>query len=364
VAKELLRKLHTVENLPKNEELLAIATIGTIADMVPLVGANRSIAKFGLEALNETDNPGFNALFELAGLTKGQIKTYDVSFILAPRLNAVGRIIHALDALRLLVTSNKDKARELARKLNDTNRERQLITEQHLQHAMSEVENQKLTKFKLLIVEHDTYNLGVIGLVAGKLVEQYYRPAIVLSIGEKYAKASARSIKGFDIIKNIRTFSDYLVDAGGHPMAAGFTVDITKLTDFKKALLKHAESAITSEMLVKELVIDAELPAKIITESLLSEIQKLEPFGMANPEPVFVLKGAELVDAYCVGKEKQHLKLRLTKDGHYFSAIGFNMGERLENLSPDTKIDIAFSLLLDTFNGRSNLQLKLKDLGI
>ncbi len=362
LAKELLRHQSSVVSHQKQEELLAIATIGTIADMVPLLGANRSIAKWGLEALNKTENVGLNALFELAGLVKGQMKTYDVSFILAPRLNAVGRIVHALDALRLLVTTNKEKVRELARKLHDTNRERQILTEEHLQHAISEVENQKLDRFKLLIVEHHSYNLGVIGLVAGKLVEQYYRPAIVLAIGDKYAKASARSIKGFNIIDNIRAFSEHLIDAGGHPMAAGFTVDMKKLTQFKKVLLERAEAVITEDMLVKELVIDAELPAEIINEQLFMEVEKLAPFGMANPEPVFALKGTEIVEANTVGKEKQHLKLRLSKNGYFFSAIGFNMGDKLEKLVPETKLDLAFSLLVDTFNGRKSLTLKLKDM--
>ena len=364
VAKELLKSSQSAVSSLQKEDLLAIATIGTIADMVPLLGANRSIVKFGLEALNKTDNPGLNALIEAAGLVKGQIKTYDVSFILAPRLNAVGRIVHALDALRLLVTTNKEKAKELAQKLNSTNRDRQIITEQHLQHALSVVENQKLNRFKLLIVEHESYNLGVIGLVAGKLVEQYYRPAIVVAIGEKYAKASARSVKGFNIIDNIRQFQHLLIDAGGHPMAAGFTVDKSKLNDFKTELIKHAEKIITPEMLVKKLTVDALLPAEIINEQLFNEVQKLAPFGMSNPEPMFALNRAEVVDAYTVGKEKQHLKLRLVKDSNFFSAIGFNMGDKLQDLSPETKIDVAFSLLFDTFNGRSSLQLKLKDIKI
>jgi single-stranded-DNA-specific exonuclease len=356
------------KELSKNPdpELVALAAIGTIADMVPLVAGNRSIAKYGLDTLNKTTRIGLNALMTEAGLTKGMLSTYDISHVLAPRLNAMGRLVHAMDALRLLCTRKADKARELATKLGLTNKERQQLTVDTTIHAKDFVEqtNKKGNLKKLLFIAHDSYNQGIIGLVAGKLVEEYYRPAIVLSRGEIISKGSARSITGFNIVEAIRTCSDILVDVGGHPMAAGFTIETKYLPDFQERLEKLAEKELDEKKLTRALRIDMEIPLEIVTEKLWESLRDFEPFGFGNPEPVFVTRGVTVEDARLVGADGKHLKLRVTSHVSHntIDAIAFGMGNIYSKLRPDAKVDIAYSIDMNVWNGNKKLQLKVKDI--
>ncbi len=339
----------------------ALAAIGTIADMVPLVGANRSIAKYGLISLNQTKRVGLFALIVDAGLAKGELGTYDVSHMIAPRLNAMGRLEHALDALRLLCTKRSDKASLLAQKLGLTNRERQKLTEDTVVHALDLVP--KSSK-KLIFVAHASYNQGVIGLVAGRLVEQFYRPAIVVSVGDGYSKASARSVAGFNIVEAIRSCSDILVDVGGHPMAAGFTVETKNLKKLQSRLEKLAEEALDEEKLTRKLRIDAEIPLDAVSEALWESIQAFAPFGFGNPEPVFATRNVTIKVIRLVGKDGKHLKLRLTSHVSRltFDAIAFNFGALYGQLQPGAEAAIAYSIDLDRWNGNKRLQLKIKDI--
>lgn len=339
---------------------LALAAIGTIADMINLVGPNRSIAKHGLEEINKTSRVGLKALITDAAIPKGTLGTYEVSHMLAPRLNAMGRLEHALDALRLLCTKQKEKATHLAQKLGLTNRERQQLTIDTTAHALQGIAlRTKGDAFrkKLIFVSHESYNQGVIGLVAGKLVEEYYRPAIVVSKGEKFSKASARSIVGFNIVEAIRSLSDLLVDVGGHPMAAGFTVETKNLSLLQQGLENLAQKTITDEMLTRSLRIDAEIPLKLASEALWKKLRDFEPFGFGNPEPVFATRGVTISDARLVGANGKHLKLRINA----IDAIAFGMGHLLGQLQ-DTPVDIAYTISLDTWNGNRRLQLKIKDI--
>lgn len=367
VAKESLSRLTPDVRRETKEELLALAAIGTIADMVPLTNVNRSIAKFGLAAINKTTRVGLNALLKDAGIKKGEIEAYHVSHLVAPRLNAMGRLDHAMDALRLLCTPNELKAQMLAHNLGLTNRERQQLTEETTIHAKELVDADTTALRKLLFIAHGDYNPGVIGLVAGKLVETYYLPSIVIAKGDTYSKASARSIHGFNIIEAIRSCADILVDAGGHPMAAGFTVETTKLELLKERLQELALSSITDEMLIKTLKVDCELPFENISEDLWREIQNLAPFGVGNYEPVFATKNVQVADARQVGTDGRHLKLKLKSQGStcrdtLFDAIGFGMGEFYDQLEPSIGVDAAYSVDFDTWNGSRRLQLKLKDI--
>jgi single-stranded-DNA-specific exonuclease len=345
--------------LSGNVELLALASIGTIADIVPLTGANRSIVKYGLKQLNQTRRVGLLALLRDAGLIRGELTTYDVSHILAPRLNAMGRLVHAMDALRLLCTHQEDKAQLLARKLGLTNKERQQLTIDTSQHAKNIVkEGLKEGLPKLLFVSHETYNQGVIGLVAGKLVEEYYRPAIVVAQGPEVSKASARSIAGFNIIEAIKSCSDLLVDVGGHPMAAGFTVETKNLTELQIRLERLAERKLTDKLLTREVRIDMELPLSAVTGELWRKIRDFEPFGFGSPEPVFVTRGVTVSDTRLVGAQGKHLKLRVSS----FDAIAFGMGNLYPKLKSGTVIDIAYTIDMNIWNGRKSLQLKLRDI--
>ncbi len=356
VAKELLRSTPGVES-----ELLVLPAIGTIADLLPLTGVNRSIVKYGLDAMKSSMRVGLNALIREAGIEKKTLDTYAVSHMLAPRLNAMGRLEHALDALRLLCTKDEIKAKILAEKLGLTNKERQQLTIDTVTHAKGLVPK---TVKKIIFISHETYNPGVIGLVAGRLVEEYYRPAIVLAIGEKFAKASARSIPGFNIVEAIRTCSDLLVDVGGHPMAAGFTVEVKNLLLLQEKLEILAEKELDEEKLTRVLTIDAEVPLEWVTEALWTALEKLAPFGFGNYEPVFATRGVTVLESRLVGKEGKHLKLRIKGGDRVkaIDAIAFSLGHLSGNLAMGTKVDIAYTIDMNEWNGSRKLQLKVRDI--
>jgi len=342
------------------ENYLDLVAIATIADLEPLIGVNRSFAQYGLKALRQTTRSGLQAIFDEAGIKKEDINTYHVGYMIAPRLNAMGRMEHALDSLRLVCTKDINQAKDLAAKLGITNKERQVLTEETARHAV-ESAKLKVQSEKLIFIGHETYEQGIIGLVAGKLVEHYYRPAVVLSIGEIYSKASARSISGFNIIEAIRLQSDLLVDAGGHPMAAGFTVETTKIELLKQRLIDEAGKHITDSMLEKTLNIDMELPLSGVTLGLWEKIQDLSPFGIGNPEPVFSCK-VLVKDFRLVGAEGKHIKFRLSDGKSVISAIGFGMGKNAERLKVDQEVEVAYNLSLNEWNNERRVELKIRDL--
>ncbi|HVF69549.1 MAG TPA: single-stranded-DNA-specific exonuclease RecJ, partial [Xanthomonadales bacterium] len=342
---------------------LELAALGTIADMVPLTDANRAIVKHGLSKICKTKRKGLQELFTQAGLEKETFTPYEVGYIIAPRLNAAGRIESGMDSLRLICTTDPARARLLAEKLELINKERQLVLKEATEHAIEKIKNQKSKIKNLLFIAHESYQQGVIGLVAGKLVEEFYRPAIVVSIGEKMSKASARSIAGFNMIEFLRVHASEFINVGGHPMAAGFSVATEKLLDLQKLLKKSADKVITEEILKRTLKIDTELSLSQITLELYNDIQALSPFGIGNPEPTFASMGVTVIDFKLLGKERNHLKLRVQQDeSEIFDAIGFGMGELALKLKPGSKIDIAYSIDENVWNGNTKLQLKIKDL--
>jgi len=349
-------------------DYLDLVAIATIADLEPLVGINRSFAKYGLEVLRKTERCGLLAIFEEAGIKKEEIDTYHVGYIIAPRLNAMGRMEHALESLRLLCTKDCVKAKSLAEKLGLTNKERQLLTEETAKQAKLLVAGLEGELPKFLVVDSDQYEEGIIGLVAGKLVEEFHRPALVISRGEVYSKASARSITGFNIIEAIRLQSDLLVDAGGHPMAAGLTIETTKIEILKERLLKLAEEKIPPEALEKVLKIDMEIPLSEVNSELWEEIQKMAPFGLGNYEPIFISK-AVVRDFRTVGNEGKHLKLiirnqesGISEQSNTVSAIAFSQGKLAESLKIDQEINVAYNIVLNEWNGEKKVELKVKDI--
>ena len=340
---------------------LDLVAIGTIADQLPLVGANRSFAKYGLVSLNGTQRVGLNALFSEAGIVKGEIGPYEVGFMIAPRINAMGRLVHAIDSLRLLCTKNNQRAGELARLLNKTNLERQRIVEEVVLHALRQAQDESFAR-SVIVVAHESYHEGVIGLAAARLVEEFYRPAIVISKKGKIAKASARSISGFNIIETIRKLEGYLIEGGGHPMAAGFSIKTDKIEDFTQKLNKISASVLTEDILTKKLKIDLEVGFRNLGQELLALSESFEPTGLGNPAPIFATRNVTVADARVVGREKTHLKLVLEESGRTLSAIAFGLGVIYKSLRPKTKIDIAYALEENTWNGNTNLQLKIKDI--
>ncbi len=350
-----------------SDDHLELAALGTVADMVPLLGPNRAIVKYGLEKLAFTTRPGLIELYKNAGCEKNVFSCYEVGFIIAPRLNASGRIENAMDSLRLLCTKDRLRAKKLADKLEETNKERQFLMKEAAEDSILRIKNQETNIKKILIVSHENYNQGIIGLVAGKLVEEFYRPSIVISIGETHSKASVRSVEGFNIIEFLRSKSEYFVNVGGHPMAAGFTIETSKLTEFQTALELAAESTLDPETLKRQLKIDLEIPFELITQELYSDLQKMAPFGMKNPEPVFCSSGLKIMDLRILGQEGKHLKLKLKSGnsesvGFGIDAIGFGMGQRAGELAVGDSISAAYTIDQNTWNGSTNLQLKLKDI--
>lgn len=360
-----------------SNDLLDLVALATIADLVPLTGANRTLVKFGLKALRKTKRAGLIALCKEAGIEIDDIGVYEIGHVIGPRLNAMGRMASAMDSLRLVCTKDRVRAQVLADTLGRTNKERQVVTQEMGMHAIESFQAQTVLK-NILFIADESYEQGVIGLVASKLVETYYRPAIVLSIGEKLSKASARSISGFNIIEFIRSSSHLLVNAGGHPMAAGFTVETAKLAELQEAMELMAQEQITDDILVRNLKIDCELALEVINQHLYEKIQTLSPFGMANAEPTFMSKKVIVQSIRAIGQEGKHLKLRVFLSSRRgqgevenlknaeasFDAIAFNMGELIGEISVGDKIDIAYVIDENEWNGRKNLQLKVKDIQI
>lgn len=341
---------------------LDLAGIGTIADILPLVGANRSFAKFGLENINKSRRPGLLALLKEASVTAGEVGTYHIGFLVAPRINAMGRLAHSLDSLRLLCTPVESRAQELAKLLNRTNGKRQKIVEEVVNHARQAAKKSKTDGIVLLANEQ--YHEGVIGLAAAKLVEEHWRPAIVISKGDEISKASARSIPGFNIIEAIRQFSDLIEEGGGHPMAAGFSIKTANITKFQKKLNAFAKTLLTDKILTRKLKIDLAIGFKSLNWSLEKSLEKFAPTGLGNPTPTFATFGTEIIEARGVGSQNTHLKLALKNEDRVFEAIAFGFGNLAQKLSAGNKIDIAYSLEANVWNGNKSLQLKIKDINL
>src|SRR5258708_6591885 len=276
LSKEIRKSLNAEE---KEDNHLELAALGTVADLVPLTGANRAIVTAGLEKLHQTKRPGLLALFQLAKIDQQFIGVYEIGYMIGPRLNAAGRIDSAMDSLQLLCTKNKERAAELASKLELTNRERQQLLKKATEHAINRINGEGLGTRKILIIGHESYEEGIIGLVAGRLVEAFYRPSIVLSLGETVSKASVRSINGFNIIEFLRLHTEHFVNVGGHPMAAGFTVETAKIALLQKKLEEKAAEMLEESLLMRSLKIDCELSFSVLTKELYTQIQQLAPFG-------------------------------------------------------------------------------------
>ena len=348
----------------KLKAFLDLVTLATIADLVPLTEINRNLVKWGLEKLKNTRRVGLQALISSAGLEKGKIDVYSVSHYLAPRLNATGRILHGLDSLRLICTRDKERAQELAEKINMVNRDRQIMTDDHTAIALKTL-NLELSANgnlgKLIFVESRTYNQGIIGLIAGKLVEQYHRPAIVVSVGEEFCKASARSITGVNIVELLRQTSKLLVSVGGHPMAAGFTVRRGNLAELKQSLITLSEEVILNKSMEETLAIDSVLDISLVDHNLLTCLESLSPFGIGNPQPVFTSFSAEVAGYSRLGRDQKHLKLLFKQNSGFIEAIAFNFADLVPSLSPGVRLDLAYTVNRDSWKGRDNLILKLKD---
>jgi len=346
----------------ESEDHLALVAIATIADLVPLTFANRTLVRFGIDSLRKTKRVGLVELINEAGIELSRIGTYDIGHIIAPRLNATGRIGDALESLRLICTKDNKKASLLAQKIERINKERQDITLEAMLHASEKVKKDNLKDKKLLFIADESYQQGIIGLIAGRLSEEFYRPSIVISKGKEFSRASARSVKGFNIIEFIRQASEFLTASGGHAMAAGFTVETVNLEKLKEKLEKLSEKLIDIKKLVRVQRIDCEIPLELINLEFFKEIKKLEPFGMNNPMPVFY-SSAIIENIRLVGKDGKHLRLSLRTDsGFRIDGIGFGIGEKYSTLALGKNADIVYTIDENEWNGEKKLQLKIKNI--
>lgn len=339
---------------------LDLATIATIADIQPLTGANRSLVKFGLLEINKSKRIGLKELIKVSGLLGKEIGTYEVGWMLAPRLNASGRLENALISLRLLCTDSESLASEIAKTLDQINSERQRLTIDSLSLAKTQVtKDQK----GILIVSHETYHEGIIGLVAGRLSQEFYRPAIAISRGEKISRGSARSISEFNIIEALHHFDHLLLGAGGHPMAAGFSIETGKIEQFINEFVSYGDSLLSEELSPK-VTVDLEIEISDITRDLLKDVERLSPFGVGNPKPIFLVKGLILENFKTVGATADHLKMSLTDGKKHLNAIGFGLGSLAEVLKKGITIDVLLQIAENNFNGSSTIEPQIKDLKI
>ena len=380
VASALIDKSKLEDEYKKllKERCLDLAVIGTISDMVPLVGENRLIAQEGLIALNKTKRAGLLELIKVSG-SNNELNSFNVGFQLGPRLNAASRIKHANSALNLLISKDVHEAETLAQDLNDKNIERQKITEEVLAAAESQINQDNLPE---IIVVKDfsdkSWNEGVVGLVAGKLTEKYYRPVLVIVKTEEKAmaddgqeyflyKGSGRSVEEFNLVEALENSKDFLYKYGGHPMAGGFSALSEENTfAFIDHISKLAKEKLAGTSLVPKIKVDSEINFSEIDDSLVELLEKMSPFGQNNTIPKFASFNVKIIDISKMGFDNQHIKIKFlnhdARDMRSFWGISFGGAERYSHLNIGDNVDIVYSIEFNIFNGRKDIQFKIIDI--
>jgi single-stranded-DNA-specific exonuclease len=342
-------------------DLLDVVALGTVADMGPLTGENRVLVKAGLEAINSSQRPGLRALIDVAGLVQGKITAADIGYMLAPRLNAAGRLDDAVLAYRLLLAEDPIAAQAHAQELNQANRERQELT-RRVQGLAKELAaaTGKLDQ-PVVMLDSPEFPAGVVGLVAGKLMDEWGRPVLLIERGEETSRGSARSVPGFSIIEALTSCQDLFVRFGGHAAAAGFTIANANLPALEDRLLALAAAKLTEEMLQPAIGIHATVDLNDLGWPLLGELERLEPFGQGNPQPVLMSPAVEVIDARARGGDGQHLRLLLRKGGETHEAIAFRLGHLADAVRRRPLIDVVYTFEANEWNGERRLQLNVKD---
>lgn len=345
------------------QTLLDLTAVATIGDLVPLIGPNRSFALHGLTALRQTQRTGLLALAFEAKLALPEITSDRVGYSLVPRLNAMGRLADSTDGLRLLCTKQMQTAQSLAHVLQTTNVKRQELTESLTTTAIQLAQSQ--TDERVLVVHSDLFHEGVVGLVAGRLVELFYKPVIVISSGEITSKASARSIPGVNIVSLIRQVRDDLLEVGGHPMAAGFSIMTEKIELVSQRLFVLAKQQITTEQLVPHASVECALPEGLLTVETAESLERFQPFGQANRRPIFAFSQASVVTATTMGKQGDHLKLQLQwEHGISLTAIQWRTKEKAVAAMAGKKIQVVGSLEVSEWRNERRLQILIDALEI
>ncbi len=344
-------------------QYLDYVAVAASADIVPLIDENRVLVKHGLELLNST-NPrvSFLALLEKAGLRNKKINTWHIGFIIAPRINAVGRLGDATRAVEFLISNDYSSASMWAEELHRENEKRQSLDRKAFEEAVDMIESNGI-KDKVFVLYNENWHQGVIGIVASKIVERYYRPTILLTSAEGVLKGSARSIPNFDIYKALKKCEDTLLQFGGHKHAAGMVLHPEKLEDFRVAINKFADEIITDDMLIREINIDASVDMKEVVESIYEYwklLKNFEPYGPGNPEPIFLAVDVPISDVKIFGNN--HLKFKVKSNGIVIDAVAYGLSELYSEVVNKDKISIVFTFDEGIWNGQQVIQFKVKDL--
>lgn len=348
--------------------LLDYACIGTIADLVPLIDENRVIAKMGIEALSKTDKIGLQELLKAAGLYDKELSAEDVGFAIGPRVNAAGRLGSAMPVVELFTSSDREESAMLAQELDSVNKERQGIVNEITKEAIAMVEEQFPPEHnEVLVLAKEGWNPGVIGIVASRLVEKFYRPTIVLCLDpeKETAKGSARSIKGFDMFENLSESRDILPHFGGHPMAAGMTLSMHDVNELRNRLIKQAKTCLTQEDFLPVTSIDLTADLDEISLETVEMLSTLAPFGVGNPSPRILIEEVPIREMKKIGSQSNHLKLQVGNgEMSVLDCIGFQKGSLLDEMTPYSLLSLVGQIQLNEWNGYRKPQLLLEDLSV
>ena len=360
VAFKLIQAIGIKLELKEEEYLkyLDIVAVGTISDIVPLVDENRVITKLGLKLIRQTKNIGLKSIINSSGYSK--IDSNTISFGVAPRINACGRMGKAEEALKLLLSKNLNEAQELTRKLNDHNRERQDIEKRIFEDAIKQIEEKSLANNRTIVVAGQNWHHGVIGIVSSKITDMYFKPSILLCLEDGIGKGSGRSVPGFDLHEALTKCLDTIDKFGGHAMAVGITVKEDKIPEFKEEFEKIAIDSHIEEIM-PIINIDAKVNLSNINREMVESLKQLEPFGEGNKMPIFVFKNLR-IDSIRALSEGKHLKMTLKDNNTIISSIGFNIGKMAEDYKIGDRIDVVGVLEINSFNGVDNLQINIKDI--
>jgi len=351
------------------DSFIDFVTLATTADIVPLIGENRVLTKIGLNQINSNPRPGIRALAEISGIELGKISTGQIVFVLAPRINAVGRMGDAQRAVQLLTSQDQETASQLAQILEEENRNRRKIDEDTFLKAQELVENYiDVESDPAIVLHHEEWHPGVIGIVASRLVEKYYRPTIMMTTVDGVAKGSARSIVGFDIYQALKLVEDKLLQFGGHKYAAGLAIELNRIDEFREAFNEAVNKLLPEEIRTPEIKIDAEISLGELKPRFLKILREFAPYGPSNMRPVFLARNVEAVSSpKIVGKD--HLRFRVRQDKYTLDAIGFGLGSLIDDVRNNGKnLDLVFSvdehevIVAGSETAESFPQLKIKDI--
>ncbi len=360
----VFKLISALEGGASNAELIEkyadLMCLGTVADISPLVDENRVIVTEGLKRFKHTKNVGLKALIDVSVGDK-TITTSTIGYIIAPRINASGRLGCASRSVELFLTDDEDKARSLAKSLCDENSLRQQTEQKMFREALEYLEEHPEVKNdKIIVIAHENWHHGIVGIVSSKITEKFYKPSILFAVDGDEAKGSGRSVSGFNLFGALENCSDMLEKFGGHELAAGLTIKADNIEDFRHRINDYSKDKI-SDTMIPTIMLDAAIKVPYINMDTVHDINRLQPFGVDNPTPAFAVRNIK-IHKISVMSEGKHLRMTLLKEGKYLDAVGFGMGEYYHYLEEGDYVDVAFALDINDYKGFQNVQLILKDI--